>query len=60
MKAVQFLVQALSRGERPKNELVAEAEILSISEKRLGAAAVNLHIAKRKDGMQGKSLWKLP
>ena len=58
--AQTFLLSALADGERPQAEIAAEGDAHGFSRDRICRAAMKLGVVKRKDGIAGGWLWKLP
>jgi putative DNA primase/helicase len=59
-EAQKFLLSALADGERPQAEIAAEGAAHGFSKDRIFRAARTLDVVKRKDGLAGGWLWKLP
>jgi putative DNA primase/helicase len=59
-RAHDFLLSALAAGERNQRDIAAEGEALGFSRDRLFRASKALRVVKRKDGIMGGWLWRLP
>lgn len=58
--AQEFLTTALANGERRQKEIAAEADAQGFSCDQIFRASKALDVIKRKDGLTGGWLWRLP